>query len=90
MDAALMREMIDDIKNALGSGVIVVASNNGEKASIACGVTKDLVGKYKAGDIVNAAAATLGGKGGGRPDMAMAGGKAGDLTAAIAAAKSAM
>ena len=90
MDASLMREMIDDIKNALGSGVVLVASNNGEKSSIVCGVTKDLVGKYKAGDIVNAAAATLGGKGGGRPDMAMAGGKAGDLTAAITAAKSAL
>lgn len=88
MDASVMREMIDDLKNALGSGIVLVATNNGEKASIACGVTKDLIGKYKAGDIVNAAAATLGGKGGGRPDMAMAGGRSGDLAAAIAAARS--
>jgi alanyl-tRNA synthetase len=88
VEAGVMREMIDDIKNALGSGVVVVASNNGDKSSIVCGVTKDLLSKYKAGDIVNAAAATLGGKGGGRPDMAMAGGKAGDLNAAITAAKS--
>lgn len=88
VEAGVMREMIDDIKNALGSGVVVVASNNGDKSSIVCGVTKDLLSKYKAGDIVNAAAATLGGKGGGRPDMAMAGGKSGDLNAAISAAKS--
>tara|TARA_R110000868_G_scaffold190862_1_gene434816 strand:- start:118154 stop:120919 length:2766 start_codon:yes stop_codon:yes gene_type:complete len=87
VEAGVLREMIDDIKNALGTGVVVLASNNGDKSSIVCGVTKDLVGKYKAGDIVSAAAATLGGKGGGRPDMAMAGGRSGDLTAALAAAK---
>lgn len=90
VEAGVLREMIDDIKNALGTGIVVLASNNGEKSSIVCGVTKDLVGKYKAGNIVNAAAQTLGGKGGGRPDMAMAGGSSGDLQAALAAAKSAI
>ena len=83
----VLREMVDELKNTLGSGVVVLATNNGEKASIVAGVTNDLISKYKAGDLVNAAAATLGGKGGGRPDMAMAGGKAGDLSAAIGAAK---
>lgn len=87
VEAGVLREMIDDIKNALGTGVVILASNNGEKSSIVCGVTKDLIGQHKAGDIVAAAAATLGGKGGGRPDMAMAGGRSGDLQAALAAAK---
>ena len=87
MEPAILRELMDELKNKLGSAVIVLACNNGDKASVVAGVTKDLVSTYKAGDIVNAAAAPLGGKGGGRPDMAMAGGKSGDLTASLAAAK---
>lgn len=87
MEPSLLREMVDDLKNRLGSGVIVLGTNNGEKSTLVAGVTKDLIGKVKASDVVNAAAATLGGKGGGRPDMAMAGGKAGDIAAAVSAAK---
>lgn len=87
MEAGDLRALVDELKNNLGSAVIVLASNNGEKASVVAGVTKDLTSTYKAGDIVNAAAAELGGKGGGRPDMAVAGGKAGDLAASLSAAK---
>jgi alanyl-tRNA synthetase len=86
-DPALMREMVDDLKNRIVSGIVLLGTNNGDKSTLVAGVTKDLTSQYKAGDIVNAAAATLGGKGGGRPDMAMAGGKAGDMAAAIGAAR---
>jgi alanyl-tRNA synthetase len=88
MEAPVMRELVDELKNALGSGGVVLAANNGEKSSIVAGVTADLTKQVRAGDVVNAAAATLGGKGGGRPDMAMAGGQCGDLVAALSAARS--
>ncbi len=87
IEPALLREMVDDLKNRIGSGVVVLATENDGKSTFVAGVTQDLTQKVKAGDLVNAAAATVGGKGGGRPDMAMAGGKAGDLTAAIHAAR---
>ncbi|MDE0723879.1 MAG: alanine--tRNA ligase [Alphaproteobacteria bacterium] len=87
IEPALLREMVDDLKNKIGSGVVVLATENDGKSTFVAGVTQDLTAKFKAGDLVNAAAATVGGKGGGRPDMAMAGGKSGDLTAAIHAAK---
>lgn len=73
-DPKSLRGMVDELKNKLQSGVIVLATANGEKVSLIAGVTKDLVGKVKAGELVNHAASHVGGKGGGRPDMAQAGG----------------
>ncbi len=69
-----MREMLDQLKNKLGSAVILLATVNGDKVNLIAGVTKDLTGKFRAGDLVKLAAAKVGGKGGGRPDMAQAGG----------------
>ena len=66
--------MVDDLKNKMGSCVIALGVANGDKVSLIAGVTKDLVGKVKAGELVNHMAAQVGGKGGGRPDMAQAGG----------------
>ncbi len=74
VDAKILRETLDQLKNKIGSGVVVLACVEGEKVSLAAGVTKDLVGEYKAGELVNFVAQQVGGKGGGRPDMAMAGG----------------
>ena len=64
------------MKDKLVSGVVVLASADPEagKVSVAVGVTKDLTGRLKAGDLVNSVAAQVGGKGGGRPDFAQAGG----------------
>ena len=74
-DAKALREMVDQLKNKLGSGVILLGAKTPDgKVALCAGVTADLVGKFKAGDIVGKAAAIVGGKGGGRPDMAMAGG----------------
>ncbi|MDA0128969.1 alanine--tRNA ligase [Vibrio sp. MarTm2] len=69
-----LRTMVDDIKNQVGSGVILLANINGDKIGLIAGVTKDLIGKVKAGDLVKMVAEQVGGKGGGRPDMAQAGG----------------
>ncbi|WP_413283750.1 alanine--tRNA ligase [Vibrio sp. MA40-2] len=69
-----LRIMVDNIKNQIGSGVILLANINGDKVGLIAGVTKDLVGKVKAGELVNMVAMQIGGKGGGRPDMAQAGG----------------
>ena len=74
-DAKALREMVDQLKNKLGSGVVLLGSKSADgKVALCAGVTADLVGKFKAGEIVGKAAAVVGGKGGGRPDMAMAGG----------------
>jgi alanyl-tRNA synthetase len=73
-DANTLRETMDKLKDKLKSAVIVLASVNGDKVSIAAGVTKDLIATIKAGELVNHVAAQVGGKGGGKPDMAMAGG----------------
>ena len=73
-DNNTLRDTLDQLKNKLGTAAIVLASNNGEKVTLIAGVTKDLTAKVKAGDLVNIAAAEVGGKGGGRPDMAQAGG----------------
>jgi alanyl-tRNA synthetase len=70
-----MRTMVDDFKNRLGSGVVCLAAADGEKALLAIGVTKDLVSKLKAGDLIREVAGVVGGGGGGRPDFAQAGGK---------------
>lgn len=74
IDAKSLRGTVDELKNKLGSGIVVVGLADGQKVSLVAGVTKDLVGKVKAGELVNMVATQVGGKGGGRPDMAMAGG----------------
>jgi alanyl-tRNA synthetase len=73
-DATVMRETLDKVKDRLQSGIAVLASVNDGKVSLIAGVTKDLIAKVKAGDLVNHVAQQVGGKGGGRPDMAQAGG----------------
>jgi len=73
-DGKSLRESADQLKNKLGSGVVLLAAVEGEKVSLVAGVTKDLTGKLKAGDLMREAAAKVGGKGGGRPDMAQGGG----------------
>ena len=73
IDAKTLRETMDKFKNKFGSAVIVLAVTGGDKAQLCAGVTKDLIGKVKAGELVNFVAAQCGGKGGGKPDMAMAG-----------------
>ncbi len=70
-----LRETVDQLKNKLGSAVIVLANVEGDKVSLVAGVTRDLTDRIEAGELVNMVAEQLGGKGGGRPDMAMAGGK---------------
>lgn len=74
VEAKALRTMVDDLKNQLGSGVVVLGLAEQEKVSLIVGVTKDLTDKIKAGEVVNLAAAEVGGKGGGRPDLAQAGG----------------
>jgi alanyl-tRNA synthetase len=73
-DANALRETMDKLKDKLKSAVIVLASVSDGKVSLAAGVTADLIGKLKAGELVNHVAGQVGGKGGGKPDMAMAGG----------------
>jgi len=73
-ESKALRGMVDDLKNKIGSGVIALGVASGEKVSLIAGVTKDLTGKVKAGELVNHMASQVGGKGGGRPDMAQAGG----------------
>ena len=74
VDAKALRTMVDDLKNQLGTAIIVFGSVVDDKVSLIVGVTKDLTDKVKAGEIVGEMAQHVGGKGGGRPDMAMAGG----------------
>jgi alanyl-tRNA synthetase len=69
-----LRDTADQLKNKLGSCVVVLITAADDKVSIVAGVSKDLVGKVKAGELANMVAVQVGGKGGGRPDMAMAGG----------------
>jgi alanyl-tRNA synthetase len=86
-----LKGMVDDAKKSLGSGVAVFVAVNDGKAAVVVGVTDDLVGRFSAVDLVQKAAAAVGGKGGGgRPDMAQAGGpdgaKAADAVAVVKAA----
>jgi alanyl-tRNA synthetase len=73
-DAAVLRETLDKLKDKLKSAAIVLAAVSDGKVSLIAGVTADVTAKVKAGDLVNFVAQQVGGKGGGRPDMAMAGG----------------
>lgn len=76
MDMNGLRSIVDDLKNKLQSGVVILGAENGGKVNIVAGVTKDLVSKgYHAGNLVKEVAVRCGGGGGGRPDMAQAGGK---------------
>ncbi|WP_439243215.1 alanine--tRNA ligase [Lonepinella sp. BR2474] len=74
VDSKALRVMVDDLKNQLGSAVVAFASAVEGKVNLIVGVTADLTSKVKAGELVNLMAQQVGGKGGGRPDMAMAGG----------------
>ncbi len=73
-DAKTLRETMDKLKDKLKTAAIVLAAVDGDKVQIAAGVTADSVAKVKAGELVNFVAQQVGGKGGGKPDMAMAGG----------------
>jgi len=73
-DAKTLRDTMDKLKDKMKSAVIVLAAADGEKVNIAAGVTADNTGKVKAGELANFVAQQVGGKGGGKPDMAMAGG----------------
>jgi len=73
-DAGALRETMDALKAKLKTAAIVLASVQGDKVSLIAGVTADSIGKVKAGDLVNFVALQVGGKGGGKPEMAMAGG----------------
>ncbi|MCH8493984.1 MAG: alanine--tRNA ligase [Idiomarina sp.] len=73
-EAKALREMVDDLKNRLGEGIVMLGLKQDGKVSLIAGVTNSLTSKVKAGELVNFVAAQVGGKGGGRPDMAQAGG----------------
>jgi alanyl-tRNA synthetase len=73
-DARTLRETMDRLKDRLKSAAIVLGAVNDGKVSLIAGVTADLTAKVKAGELVNYVAQQVGGKGGGRPDMAQAGG----------------
>jgi alanyl-tRNA synthetase len=86
--AQTLRDTVGKLKDKLKSAVVVLASNDAGKVQIAVGATPDVMGKVKSGDLVNFLAAQVGGKGGGRPDMAMAGGTdASGLDKALASAQ---
>ena len=84
-DAKSLRETADQLKDKLGSGVVVLGAVDGDKVVLVAGVTKDLVGRLKAGDLIRPVAELCGGRGGGRPDFAQAGGtKPDQIDAALA------
>ena len=85
VEAKSLREMAEQLKNKLGSCAIVLAVVEGEKVNLVAGVSKDKMAHIKAGDLVNFVATQVGGKGGGKPDLAMAGGnEPNNLDAALA------
>ena len=73
-DNKMLRETLDQLKNKLGSAAVVLGAVDGDKITLVAGVTSDQTGTIKAGELVNQVAQQVGGKGGGRPDMAQAGG----------------
>jgi alanyl-tRNA synthetase len=84
VDAKGLREVADKLKDKLGSCALLLAVTEGDKVSLVASVSQDVTNRIKAGDLVNHVAVQVGGKGGGRPDMAMAGGTdASKLPAAI-------
>ena len=89
VERAQLRTLVDNLRQKLGSGVVVLGSPQPEgRVALIVGVTKDLIAKIQAGKIVAAIAPKVGGSGGGRPDMAEAGGKdASQLDAALASAR---
>jgi alanyl-tRNA synthetase len=78
MDPKSLREFSDKVKDRLKKGIVALGSNSGGKAILLVSVTKDITDTYKAGEIIKGMAEIVGGKGGGRPDMAQAGGPNGD------------
>jgi alanyl-tRNA synthetase len=74
VEPKMLRTMVDDLKNQLGSAIIVLATVDAGKVSLIAGVTKDITDRVKAGELIGELASQVGGKGGGRPDMAQAGG----------------
>lgn len=88
VEPKMLRTMVDDLKNQLGSTIIVLATVAEGKASLIAGVSKDVTDRVKAGELIGMVAQQVGGKGGGRPDMAQAGGTdAAALPAALASVK---
>ncbi len=86
VDPKALRDLADQIKNKLGSAALVLATVSGDKVSLIASVSKDAMDKVKAGELVNFVATQVGGKGGGRPDMAQAGGNdPNNLSAALGA-----
>ena len=85
VESKSLRGMVDELKNKMQSGIIMLATANDNKVGLIAGVTKDLIGQVKAGELVNMVAQQVGGKGGGRPDMAQAGGtQPENITSALA------
>ncbi|MEC8781178.1 MAG: DHHA1 domain-containing protein, partial [Planctomycetota bacterium] len=87
-NANLMRQLIDQVRQQTTGSIVLLAGADGDRCLLVCGVSKDVVSNIKAGDIVKAVAPVVGGGGGGRPDMAQAGGKnPAKIPEALAAAK---
>ena len=82
-----LRDAMDQLRNKLGSGIVMLAVSQDDKASIVAGVTQDLTDKIKAGDLIRHTASSMSGKGGGRADMAQGGGQADQLTQALESAQ---
>jgi len=74
VDVDGLRTTLDQLKDKLGTAAIILGTSSGDKVSLVAGVTKDATDRIKAGDLVNSVAQQVGGRGGGRPDMAQAGG----------------
>jgi len=87
VEAKSLRDAMDQLRNKLGSGVVMLAVVQGDKASVVAGVTQDLTSRVKAGDLIRHTASAMSGKGGGRPDMAQGGGQADQLDQALQSAK---
>ena len=74
VDARELRDMVDELRGRLGSGIVLLAAQEDGRVTLALGVTPDLTKRFRAGDLIREIAAKVGGKGGGRPDFAQAGG----------------
>ena len=84
LERAQMRTLVDQLRDKIGSGVVVLGSASDGNVSLIVGVTKDLTSRMQAGKVIGPVAQKVGGKGGGRPDLAEAGGKdPGALDAAL-------